>query len=358
MKLRRKLLLMLGSLSLMLIIVAVAALWSLQGVFRGLNQLFDQSTTMITHSGELNQRLSAIEVELYRIQTGRQHYLDDLIAHMQTVQELARNVVIDPVMQEPGIEPVCRQFEQRLDAFARHVGALATAQDPKLASHHNIEALAAAAAVRDDANRIVDYAHRHVHEDQVAMTGYFRWLIVGLAIGFLLVIDVSVLMLLRSAQMVLEPVDKLVAASRELAKENFQHRVEIDNDDEFAVLASSHNRLAEHLQHNEQRRIEVLQQTARTLNHELNNAMTVIELELTLLRRRRMDPEASEKCLLEIHQNLKRMAGVVESLKHVRRIVLRDYDKVSKMLDLERSVEPDGPTIEVASQHQSHIERS
>ncbi|QNN20965.1 HAMP domain-containing protein [Planctomycetales bacterium ZRK34] len=360
MMLRRKLMLILGALSLMLILVAVAALWSLQGVFRGLDHLCTQSTAMIVQSGELNQHISAIEVELYRIQTGREYYLDELIHHMQVVQSLAADVGLDPVMHEPEIEATYHQFHDRLKTFTRHVGALATAQDPQLASRHNLEALATAAAVRDDANKIVDYAHRHVRQEQIDLTGYFRWLIIGMAIGFLLVIDVSVLMLLRSAEMVLEPVDKLVAASRELAKENFQHRVEVDNDDEFAVLASAYNKLAEQLQGNEQRRVEVLQQAALTLNHELNNAMTVIELELTLLRRRRLDPEASEKCLLEIHQNLKRMAGVVESLKHVRRIVLRDYDKVTKMLDLERSVEPEVPTIAIVSQQpQSHrAERS
>lgn len=356
--LRRKLMLILGALSLMLILVAVAALWSLQGVFRGLDHLSSQSSLVVVQTGELNQHISAIEVELYRLQSGQQRYLDKLIHHVEAIQRATAEVQRHYVMGEAEIQNTMEQFKQRLEIFQRHVGALATAQDPQLASEHNIKALTAAAEVREDIRRLIDYAYQHVQDEQLDLTGYFRWLIIGLAIGFLLVIDVSVLMLLRSAEMVLEPVDKLVGASRELAKENFSHRVQVDNDDEFAVLASAYNKLAEQLGGNEQRRVEVLQQAALTLNHELNNAMTVIELELTLLRRRRLDPEASEKCLLEIHQNLKRMAGVVESLKHVRRIVLRDYDKVTKMLDLERSVEPEGPTIAIVPQQRPRAERS
>src|SRR5947209_5833042 len=51
-----------------------------------------------------------------------------------------------------------------------------------------------------------------------------KWIVLGLSIAFLLVINGSVVVLLRAAGMILAPVDRLVAASRELAAEHFEHR--------------------------------------------------------------------------------------------------------------------------------------
>ena len=49
----------------------------------------------------------------------------------------------------------------------------------------------------------------------------------------------------------------------------------------------------------------------------------------------------------------RRMVGAVESLKHVRRIVLTDYVSGVKMLDLERSVlaeqQPDAPAAKAGA---------
>ena len=50
------------------------------------------------------------------------------------------------------------------------------------------------------------------------------------------------------------------------------------------------------------------------------------------------DKQALEACLRQISDNLARMTKVVNTLKHVRRIVLTDYLDGVKMLDLERSV--------------------
>jgi signal transduction histidine kinase len=109
-------------------------------------------------------------------------------------------------------------------------------------------------------------------------------------------------------------------------------------------LAQAFNHLAGQLQENERRKIETLGQVALTLNHELNNAMATIEMQLALLRRPANDKQAIEKCLRQIHENLQRMAKVVESLRQVRRIVLTDYLGGMKMLDLEQSTRQESPT--------------
>jgi signal transduction histidine kinase len=79
-------------------------------------------------------------------------------------------------------------------------------------------------------------------------------------------------------------------------------------------------------------------QVARTLNHELNNAMGTIELQLQLLSRKTGGAVAVEQYARQIREGLARMSATVEALKHVRRIVLTDYVSGVKMLDLEQSV--------------------
>jgi signal transduction histidine kinase len=78
-----------------------------------------------------------------------------------------------------------------------------------------------------------------------------------------------------------------------------------------------------------------------TLNHELNNAMAIIELQLELLGRSARGAAAQEKYLRQIRECLERMTRTLQSLQRIRRIVLMDYAAGVKMLDLQRSVEQD-----------------
>jgi methyl-accepting chemotaxis protein len=140
------------------------------------------------------------------------------------------------------------------------------------------------------------------------------------------------------AGMILKPVDRLVEASRRLAREDFSVRVELEQRDEFGELARAYNSLAAQLQANEERKIETLRQVARTLNHELNNAIAIIQLQLDLAAKRSGNDGLQSDRLREIQQALSRMAGTVAALTRVRRIVLTDYLSGVKMLDLEASV--------------------
>jgi HAMP domain-containing protein len=169
----------------------------------------------------------------------------------------------------------------------------------------------------------------------------FKWLVLGLSVSFLVVINASALVLLRAAGMILQPMDRLVVASRELAAEHFDHRIPLDRKDEFGELAQAYNQLAAQLQANESKRLETLSMVARTLNHELNNAMGIIELQLQLMARSANQREPLEKFFQCIGESLNRMSQTVESLKHVKRIVLTDYLGGTKMLDLQKSTQSD-----------------
>ena len=188
------------------------------------------------------------------------------------------------------------------------------------------------------------------------MVRKFRAAAFVLGIGFLVLLNVSIIVVLRAAIMVLKPVNALVEASRRLGREEFDHRVTVDRTDEFGELAQAYNSLAEQLQSNEERKVETLQQVARTLNHELNNAISTIELQLTVVARRKGDDQAVAKPLRQIHDSLGRMAYTIDALKRVRRIVLTEYLSGVKMLDLERSVAEDSPTGQPSAKTTIEIE--
>lgn len=188
----------------------------------------------------------------------------------------------------------------------------------------------------------------HVAEEQQTFGRRFRVLVLSLTLAALVMVNVAVFVLLHTAQVVLKPVNELVQGSRELAAEHFDHRLRIEQQDEFGELARSYNLLAEQLQANEERKAEALRQLAVTLNHDLNNAMTTIEMQLRLLDRQSGSSTNLAKYFQDIQLTLARMSRTVASLKNIRRVVLTEYLDGQKMVDLERSVLPAPRTGEVA----------
>lgn len=337
--LRRKLLLILGSLVALLVVMAVAAIWLLQGVLGDLYHIHTQALTTLESVNRLSSTIAVVETDLYRIQLGQERHLDSLIESVDSLQKLMRQIGDSYIIYEPRCQELYHRLQEQVPTFERHVGALATAQDAGMARQHSQAALSAAVTMNQDILALSGYVRGHVQQEQEALTARFRWLVLGLAIVFVIVINVSIIVLLRTAEMILRPIDQLVEASRELAHERFEHRVELGRSDEFDELARAYNHLASQLQANEHRKIEMLGQVALTLNHELNNAIAIIELQLRLLGRQANGNGAHEKCLRQIQETLERMTRTVESLKRVRRIVLTDYVAGVKMLDLQRSVE-------------------
>ncbi len=211
------------------------------------------------------------------------------------------------------------------------------------------EARTVAASVRASVGELAISLRAYVAAEQVSFGKYLRALVLGLTLAALVMVNVAVFVLLRTAQVVLKPVAELVEGSRELAAERFEHRVKIDQQDEFGELARAYNRLAEQLQANEERKAEALRQLAVTLNHDLNNAMATIEMQLSLLDRQSGSSLRLAGYFRDIHSALGRMGRTVASLKHIRRVVLTEYVDGQKMIDLGRSVvEPPRDVNEVA----------
>jgi methyl-accepting chemotaxis protein len=173
---------------------------------------------------------------------------------------------------------------------------------------------------------------------RVAALSRLRFMVMGMSVAALVVVNLAVLLVLRTAEMILRPVDALVEASRELGLEHFDYRVQLDRNDEFGELARAYNSLAAQLAANEQRKMETLQQTSLMLSHEVNNILAIIAMQLALADRQAAGNTLLKQHLTQINASLSRMAETVAALGRVRRIVLTDYLPGQKMLDLPRSV--------------------
>ncbi len=338
--LRRKLLIRMGILVMLMALAGVGAILSMQGVLREMAHVRDVAMGDAGQAVKIGITISSIEFELTSLRRGEKQHLDDLIEEVSKLEQQIDELCDFYAIAIDGAED-CAQIKQLLPEFTRHVGALAATPDPALYLDYTGNALEASLHMRRHLASITDTLHDHMSSEQNEILGGFRLMVIGTSVVFLVLINVTILTLIRAAAMILKPVDELVEGSRRLANEEFEHRVVIEQCDEFAELAHAHNNLAEQLQLNEHHKVETLHHVAATLSHELNNATAIIEMQLALAARTSSDDPALAKPLTQIHGELEKMGKTIEALRRVRRVVLTDYVAGVKMLDLHLSVADD-----------------
>jgi HAMP domain-containing protein len=316
--LRRKILARVGLLAFAFVLGSVAAVCLLQDVLGQLDRANKDAAVLIDSVQTLAAAVGTIESERG--------------AGTIDPRELAKSrVAIDEAMARIGAHR-CVEEAAGGAAYRKVAGLLPGLVGP---GAPGVGAMEGAGAAVQDLGRVL---REYVAGEQRDTFRYFRTMVLGLTVAALIMLNTTIFVLLNLAQMVLRPVASLVEGARELAAEHFEHRVTVEGQDEFGELALSYNRLAEQLRANEERKTETLRQLAVTLNHGLNNAMSIIELQLGMLDRQAGGNPTLAKHLREIRGCLNRMAGIVASLKNIRRVVLTDYAPGLKMIDLERSV--------------------
>lgn len=341
--LQKKLMARLGLLVFGFIGGAIVSIVLLQGILRDLDAVNNDTAVMMDGVQNLSTAISSIEAETYA------GLLERAPASPPTppaprgspeLDSILENLGTHPVMQEPDGEgaPSYNRIRAMVPALKR---GLAGSGDPEAQPALVAEILANSSALQREVMQLSQIARRHVGAEQVALSRNLRALIIGLTAAALVMVNITVIVLLRTAGMILRPVGELVEGSRQLGRERFDFRVRVDQEDEFGELARAFNRLADELATNEQRKVEALHHLAVTLNHELNNILGIITLQLSLLDRRSGGDPMLTNHLHQIHENLGRMERTIASLRNVRRVVLTDYMPGEKMLDLPRSVADD-----------------
>lgn len=328
--LRKRLLARLGVLVLGFVLGAVASIVLLQGVLRDLNTMNDDARAVINGTQNLSLSISTVEAESAAAARGDGEAPARLARELEAMRETHRTL---------GEHRLFRGAEGEGGALHAEVGGLLDAFEASARGGDG--GAAASLELRRKAIELAQAARAFVAREQATLSTDLRALIIGLTIAALVMMNITVVVLLRTASMILRPIDSLVQASRELAQEHFTHKVRTDEADEFAELARAYNRMGDELGANERRKVESLQHLAVTLNHELNNVLNVIDFQLSLLDRRSGGDPGQAKLLREIRENLGRISGTVASLRQVRRVVLTDYMPGEKMLDLPRSLVTD-----------------
>lgn len=316
--LRRKLLARLGVLVLGVVAVAIVSIALLQGVLSDLNQLGAQAGLLTARVQDLGDLADALGKEA----GGEQR--DPIVVKMLGLHA------------DLGAQRLMQEGEPGFEAYQRVGQALAALQTGEEAGGELLGAL------NRDVVDLRNTARDYVAGEQLRVSRNLRILIIVLTGAALVLVNLGVIVLLRTGTMILRPVSALLEGSRQLAAEHFDHRVSVQQADEFAELAHAYNALAEQLGANEQRKVETLQQLAITLNHELNNVINVIELQLKFLDRKAGGDQALGGHLRQIRESLGKIAVTVASLKDVRRIVVTDYMPGLKMLDLSKCTGDEG----------------
>ncbi len=126
------------------------------------------------------------------------------------------------------------------------------------------------------------------------------------------------------------PINSLIAGTKQVASGNLNYTVDVDTKDEFAILANSFNRMTEDLKRSteELKRAEkmaVWQEVAQKLAHEIKNPLTPIQLCAQRLQRRyQSNPEGFAEILSQCTQTI---VDEVEGL----RSLLDEFSKLAKM---------------------------
>lgn len=324
--LRRRFLARVGPLICAFVVGAIIALWSLQQVLSQLDAANAEGVRLV--EGVESVGAAVAEIQLYL------RAPDDIAAGAAAAAHLrnvTRALATPPLMQE----------DHQTAAGIRALAAISDRVCDGLERGNTADLAQVADQARAEVHQVAMMVREHVFTMERSIGNRLRVLVLALSIGALVMVNVAVFVLLRTAQVVLRPVEALVAGSRELAAEHFDHRVIVDRTDEFGELANAYNHLAEQLQGSEERKAEALRQLAVTLNHALNNAMAIIELQLGLLDRQSGGNPVLARHLREIRSSLIRMSDTVASLRNIRRVVLAEYIPGQTMIDLERSVAVD-----------------
>jgi len=325
--LRRKLLIRIGLLVACFVAGAAVAIYLLQDTIADIDRINADAKTLVDGMAVADECIAQIEAARDR---GAETHSNQIAAAALTLTRSLADVGEHRAVHLPGAD--------QTNDYRALLAALPTFLDPAAAA--SPEASANANLVRAGVRELSRSLRSFVAEEQAAFGRYLRALVLWLTVAALVMVNISVFVLLRTAQVVLKPVGQLVHGSRELAAEHFDHRVRVEQQDEFGELARAYNRLAEQLQANEERKAEALRQLAVTLNHDLNNAMATIEMQLSLLDRKSGRDANLASDFRNIQTTLARMGQTVASLKHIRRVVLIDYLDGQKMVDLARSVAP------------------
>lgn len=323
----------------LIILITIAGLWFLQGMFGRIQHLNDEAWVTVDRSNQFNANVHDCQKVMheYLSHPGQIPSVDVLVASAREVFERIAESSVVKGNPNPDLTKAMRIIGDRLPAFLQGVQKFPHASDVDTRRVEAARLVADAEPIEAAIGDLMQIVREEARSEQGQIASSFRYGLVGLSIGFILILNVVILSFIRVISTVQRPMDLLVRTARSVDSGD-SPAGDSDPKDEFDQLADILNRMAKQVQTTEASRLEVLGQVATAMNHELNNAINIIELQLKLLSRNSDTPQMQAH-IKQIHETLQRMTRAVETLRQARRIVLTDYVGGTKMLDLQRSAE-------------------
>jgi HAMP domain-containing protein len=332
--LRKQLILRLGLVAIALIGVSSIGIWLLRDAIHDLGRIDAQRPRITAAAQDLAEHMADLESALLNEvpAAALQDALDQIDSSIATLEAF--------LTPEAGGDQT-RSIHAHLDALATTLRTeIATfvrvdEADSDLARNRSLHTLV---EMRRESSLIPLFANDLASAQRAQIIEHVHTIAGWLGIAVIVLTAAAGLVLYSAARLVLKPVSALLKVSRELSRERYDARVPAGQPVEFAELASAYNLLADRVQQSDERTLETLQQLALTLNHELNNAFAIVEIQLERLKRQSPDDATLSIRLKDIRETLARMAVTVKSLTNLKRVVLTEYLPGQKMLDLPRSV--------------------
>ena len=217
--LRRKLLMLLALLVGLLLTVAVAAIFVLQGVLSDMNHTGVEDRGVVDVANSMASTITQAEIELREIQLGKNRHLDNLLDQMDLLRVQTDRLGKEYGRPLPQAKASYESIVASMATFEQHVGMLATVEDERLAQLHMDPAITASISLRQEILNIGRMMRDHTAREEQATLMWFRRVVLGLTIVFLVVLNISVMVLLRMSNLVLKPVR---AASKEQGMEAYR----------------------------------------------------------------------------------------------------------------------------------------
>ena len=341
-KLRHKLYFSVAVIITTLLLTGVLAIVKMERILNNLEQIDADTLTQFTITEQLVNRVNELSDAHAPSAVNSPGHKDKTRALSESV-----NLALDELLTSPNLKRSHFDSVNALITLCRSMQDAIAEQGPstEAANHAHADRVRAyARLIQDSANDVMRTSLNNSIQDRMAATRQFRWVLAGIAIVCLVIIDALLVVLIRASSSVLKPVHSLIEAGARIRENAPGHRIALHRQDEFDDIERIFNELADQIDTNEHKMVDTVHQVARALSHELNNAITIVDLQLSCIKRTpKPDEDRMAEHIEEIHRAMLRVSAVVATLSRVQRIVLTDYLSGVQMLDLQKSVTEDQP---------------
>ncbi|MHC4082348.1 MAG: hypothetical protein ACYSU2_13620, partial [Planctomycetota bacterium] len=181
--LRRKLLLVLGSLVVLLLVSALSAILLLHDVLRDLTYACNAAVTAAAQTRLAEQSITVVEAELTRLQEEPASRPESVIEAATALEQHIAGLVGSGTLPAEAAD-FSRRLRQQLPDLDEHLATYTAASDPVLKDEALLLALETAAALRADISELNRLTYENSAREHEQLITKFRGAAIVLGIGF------------------------------------------------------------------------------------------------------------------------------------------------------------------------------